>query len=68
MCFRVPANVPRLLINREKAGHRTGIMTVLGIGGGLEFDLKNNSRDVFWLGDCDNGCLLLAEKLGFEVS
>lgn len=41
---------------------------MLGIGGGLEFDSKDNSRDVFWLGDCDTGCQLLADKLGFGVS
>lgn len=66
--FRVPDNVPRLLINREKAGHRSGMMAMLGIGGGLEFDSKDNSRDVCWLGDCDTGCQLLADKLGFGVS
>ncbi|XP_030759792.1 NAD-dependent protein deacetylase sirtuin-2-like isoform X2 [Sitophilus oryzae] len=63
-----PSHVPRLLINREKAGHRTGIMAMLGISGGLEFDKKGNTRDVAWLGDCDEGCLLLAEKLGWGTS
>lgn len=66
--FRVPHNVPRLLINREKAGHRSGIMSMLGMGGGFEFDSKENTRDVLWLGDCDDGCKLLADKLGFGVS
>lgn len=60
--------MPRLLINREKAGHRTGIMAMLGLDGGLKFDSKDNSRDVLWLGDCDDGCRLLADKLGFGVS
>lgn len=62
---RVKDNVPRLLINREKAGHRGAFVSMLGMGGGLDFDSKNNTRDVCWLGDCDEGCLLLAEKLGW---
>ncbi|KAJ8925862.1 hypothetical protein NQ315_009714 [Exocentrus adspersus] len=62
---RVPSNIPRLLINREKAGHRTGIMAMLGVGGGLDFDSKDNTRDVLWLGECDEGCQLLADKLGW---
>ncbi|KAJ3655801.1 hypothetical protein Zmor_014914 [Zophobas morio] len=62
---RVPDTCPRLLINREKVGHRSGIMAMLGLGGGLDFDGKNNTRDVAWLGDCDEGCQLFADKLGW---
>ncbi|KAF5300526.1 hypothetical protein FQR65_LT09146 [Abscondita terminalis] len=62
---RVPKTAPRFLINREKAGERTGILSLIGMGSGLDFDNKNNSRDVFWLGDCDEGCQLLADKLGW---
>ncbi|XP_066249787.1 NAD-dependent protein deacetylase sirtuin-2 [Euwallacea similis] len=61
----VSSMTPRLLINREKVGQRTGIMAMMGVSGGLEFDLKGNTRDVAWLGDCDDGCLALAEKLGW---
>lgn len=43
-------------------------MSMFGMGGGLEFDSKENTRDVIWLGDCDDGCQLLADKLGFGVS
>lgn len=43
-------------------------MAMLGISGGMEFDSKDNSRDVLWLGDCDTGCLFLADNLGFGVS
>ncbi|KAF7280936.1 sirtuin 2 [Rhynchophorus ferrugineus] len=60
-----PSTVPRLLINREKVGRRTGIMAMLGINGGLEFDKKGNTRDVAWLGDCDEGCQVFADKLGW---
>ena len=66
--LRVPDTCPRLLINREKVGHRSGIMAMLGLGGGLDFDGKNNTRDVAWLGDCDEGCQLFADKLGWGVS
>ncbi|XP_018324325.1 NAD-dependent protein deacetylase sirtuin-2 isoform X2 [Agrilus planipennis] len=62
---RVPHTCPRLLINREKVGQTSGIMSMFGFGGGLEFDNPDNSRDIAWLGDCDEGCILLAEKLGF---
>ena len=27
----------------------------------------DNFRDVAWLGDCDEGCFLFAEKLGWKV-
>ncbi|KAG8313842.1 NAD-dependent protein deacetylase sirtuin-2 [Homalodisca vitripennis] len=59
---------PRLLINREKAGHRDRLMRMLGMGGGLDFDSDTNSRDVLWLGDCDVGCQLLADQIGWGVS
>ncbi|XP_056642259.1 NAD-dependent protein deacetylase sirtuin-2 [Diorhabda sublineata] len=62
---RVENNVPRLLINRDKVGQRSGIAALLGMSGGLDFDSKDNTRDVCWLGDCDEGCLKLAEALGW---
>ncbi|KAL3288092.1 hypothetical protein HHI36_002543 [Cryptolaemus montrouzieri] len=62
---RVPRDCPRLLINREKAGHKTGLMALMGMKGGLDFDNTKTKRDVLWLGDCDDGCHLLAEKLGW---
>nr|CAD7395678.1 unnamed protein product [Timema poppensis] len=59
---------PRLLINREKAGQRDRLMRLVGMSSGLDFDSDNNVRDVAWLGDCDEGCQLLADKLGWGVS
>lgn len=56
---------PRLLINREKVGQPGGIMSLLGFGGGLDFDSPTNRRDVAWLGDCDEGCHHLANVLGW---
>jgi len=32
---------------------------------GLDFDNPKNRKDVAWLGDCDEGCLKLADALGF---
>lgn len=66
--FRVPRDCPRVLINREKAGQRSGLMALMGVKGGLDFENTKTKRDVFWLGDCDDGCQLLAEKLGWSVS
>lgn len=66
--YRVKDDCPRLLINREKVGQKAGIFSLLGVTGGMDFDGPDNTRDVAWLGDCDEGCRLLAEKLGFGVS
>jgi NAD-dependent deacetylase sirtuin 2 len=67
-CDRVTKKCPRLLINRDKAGQRDRLMTLLRIGSGMDFDSENNFRDVAWLGDCDEGCQMLADKLGWGVS
>ncbi|PSN36517.1 NAD-dependent protein deacetylase sirtuin-2 [Blattella germanica] len=62
---RVPKSCPRLLVNREKAGQRDRLMMLLGMGSGMDFDSDSNTRDVAWLGDCDEGCEMLAYKLGW---
>ncbi|RZF47384.1 hypothetical protein LSTR_LSTR009123 [Laodelphax striatellus] len=62
---RVNDKCPRLLINREKAGNSDRLVWLLGMQSGLHFDSEDNYRDVFWAGDCDDGCLLLADKLGW---
>lgn len=40
------------------------IMTVI-FGSGFDFDGENNYRDIFWQGTCDDGCMALAEALGW---
>ncbi|XP_023954883.1 NAD-dependent protein deacetylase sirtuin-2 [Bicyclus anynana] len=61
----VPDCCPRLLINREKAGMRSPLMKLWGLGGGgLQLE-EGSVRDVAWLGDCDDGCLVVADKLGW---
>lgn len=65
---RVNDDCPRLLINREKVGQKAGFLSLLGVSSGMDFDSSDNTRDVAWLGDCDEGCKLLAEKLGWGVS
>ncbi|XP_066948348.1 NAD-dependent protein deacetylase sirtuin-2-like isoform X1 [Macrobrachium rosenbergii] len=65
----VPSTCPRLLVNREKAGSLDPMMALLqgmGGGGGLALDSARNTRDVALLGDCDDGCLKLAELLGWK--
>ena len=63
---QVGPEVPRVLINREKRGESSVLNGLIGIKSGLEFDLKNNYRDVFLAGDCDSVCLQFIEKLGWK--
>ncbi|KAJ2780791.1 NAD-dependent protein deacetylase sirtuin-2 [Coemansia javaensis] len=55
----VGAAVPRLLINRERVGDSGAA--------GFDFDGMRGSvhRDALVLGDCDEACRLLAERLGW---
>lgn len=63
---RVRTTCPRLLINNEKVGMQDRLSRFLGLRQGLMFDSKNTQgRDIAWLGDCDTGCQLLADKLGW---
>ncbi|XP_012058324.1 PREDICTED: NAD-dependent protein deacetylase sirtuin-2 [Atta cephalotes] len=64
---RVRNTCPRLLINNEKVGTQDRLSRFLGLRQGLVFDIKSahGGRDVAWLGDCDTGCQLLADKLGW---
>ncbi|XP_066599500.1 NAD-dependent protein deacetylase sirtuin-2 isoform X2 [Prorops nasuta] len=63
----VKPTCPRLLINKELVGMRDDLSRVLGIKEGFVFKPKNakEARDVAWLGDCDTGCKLMADKLGW---
>ncbi|KAM6032702.1 NAD-dependent protein deacetylase sirtuin-2 [Theristicus caerulescens] len=63
---RVPTNTPRLLINKEKTGQSDPLMSLMGFGCGMDFDSDKAYRDVAWLGECDAGCLALAELLGWK--
>ncbi|XP_077998375.1 NAD-dependent protein deacetylase sirtuin-2-like [Glandiceps talaboti] len=63
---RVSDDCPRLLINKEKCGQTDPLMQFLGMGKGLEFDSPNNYRDVAYEGDCDDGCIALADMLGWK--
>ncbi|XP_066840842.1 NAD-dependent protein deacetylase sirtuin-2 [Anser cygnoides] len=61
-----PASTPRVLINKEKTGQSDPFMSLMGFGCGMDFDSDKAYRDVAWLGDCDQGCLELAELLGWK--
>uniref|UniRef100_A0A8D0C278 NAD-dependent protein deacetylase n=1 Tax=Salvator merianae TaxID=96440 RepID=A0A8D0C278_SALMN len=63
---RVSTNTPRLLINKEKTGESDPFMSLMGFGCGMDFDSEKAYRDVAWLGDCDEGCMALAELLGWK--
>ncbi len=51
-----------------EVGTGNPVMVVMGLSCGLQFHGADNFRDVAWLGTCDDGCRLLAEKLGWKVS
>ncbi|XP_056652110.1 NAD-dependent protein deacetylase sirtuin-2 isoform X2 [Monodelphis domestica] len=63
---KAPLATPRLLINKEKTGQRDPFLGLMGMGGGMDFDSEKAYRDVAWLGDCDQGCLALADLLGWK--
>lgn len=62
---RVSSHCPRLLLNKEKTGHKDKILALFGMGGGLDFDSDKNYRDVSYLGDCDDLCRQLVNQLGW---
>ncbi|XP_061073069.1 NAD-dependent protein deacetylase sirtuin-2 isoform X2 [Conger conger] len=64
---RVPKSTPRLLINMEKTGQSDALMGMLGFGGGMDFDSAKAYRDVAYLSTCDEGCLALADLLGWKA-
>ncbi|XP_069801177.1 NAD-dependent protein deacetylase sirtuin-2 [Dendropsophus ebraccatus] len=64
---KVPSKTPRLLINKEKTGEGDSFFGLLGLGGGMDFDSEKAYRDVAWLGNCDDGCLALADFLGWKA-
>lgn len=64
---KVPQKCPRLLINKTKIGHNIPVLfRLLGPSTGLMYDRKGNTRDVAYLGDCDEACLKLATLLGWH--
>ncbi|XP_068562651.1 NAD-dependent protein deacetylase sirtuin-2 [Cebidichthys violaceus] len=63
---RVSKSCPRLLINMEKAGQADPLFGLLGFGGGMDFDSDKAYRDVAHISTCDEGCLALAELLGWK--
>ncbi|XP_072030920.1 NAD-dependent protein deacetylase sirtuin-2-like [Amphiura filiformis] len=64
---RVRDTTPRLLINIEKTGQSDPLMSMLGMGSGMDFDSDQKYRDVAQLGTCDEGCYKLAELLGWKA-
>eukprot|EP00056_Hartaetosiga_gracilis_P003666 m.65867 g.65867 ORF g.65867 m.65867 type:complete len:254 (-) comp11539_c5_seq2:417-1178(-) len=57
---RVNENVPRLLINREMVGTSEYMFS------GPPFNFHIDDRDVFYEGNCDDGCVEFARLLGWE--
>ncbi|XP_037819019.1 NAD-dependent protein deacetylase Sirt2 [Lucilia sericata] len=64
---RANSKCVRLLINRTKVGNDFGgISSWFMSGPGLMFDNPKNTRDIAYIGDCDDGCLALADALGWK--
>ncbi|XP_078351074.1 NAD-dependent protein deacetylase sirtuin-2-like isoform X1 [Oculina patagonica] len=64
---RVPETTPRLLINKEKCGNQPDFFRLLmGGSSGFQFDSEDNYRDVMWQGTTDDGCIALADFLGWK--
>lgn len=61
----VQPHVPRLLVNREKAGEAVFGGGLLGQQKGFTFG-AGNYRDALYLGDCDDGVRQLCELLGWQ--
>lgn len=74
LVHEVEPHVPRLLINRERAGEDNSddalrrLMSMMGQGRstGFRFD-EPNMRDVCFQGDCDLGVRELTQLLGWEA-
>ncbi|XP_038129113.1 NAD-dependent protein deacetylase sirtuin-2 [Cyprinodon tularosa] len=64
---RVSKSCPRLLINMEKTGQADPMLGLLGFGGGMDFDSDKAYRDVAHISTCDDGCLALADLLGWKA-
>uniref|UniRef100_A0A3B4AI65 NAD-dependent protein deacetylase n=1 Tax=Periophthalmus magnuspinnatus TaxID=409849 RepID=A0A3B4AI65_9GOBI len=64
---KVSRNCPRLLINMEKTGQMDPMLGMLGFGGGMDFDSDKAYRDVAHISTCDDGCLALADLLGWKA-
>lgn len=63
----VGRNVPRLMINKTKPEGSTSFITrILGRGSGMDFNSKDNVRDVFLKSEADTGCFQLADQLGWR--
>ena len=66
---KVDFDCPRLLINREEVGDPNMFGSMLTSLFGLNPDFgsdDNRHRDYFLQGDCDDNCLHLAKRLGWE--
>ncbi|XP_037950847.1 NAD-dependent protein deacetylase Sirt2 [Teleopsis dalmanni] len=55
----------RLLINRTKVGQNNDRLSWFSGGPSLNFDSKKNTRDIAYIGDCDDGAFALADGLGW---
>eukprot|EP01114_Cavostelium_apophysatum_P021493 TRINITY_DN7518_c0_g1_i1.p1 TRINITY_DN7518_c0_g1~~TRINITY_DN7518_c0_g1_i1.p1 ORF type:complete len:466 (-),score=105.57 TRINITY_DN7518_c0_g1_i1:33-1430(-) len=66
LIHKVNPSVPRLLINNEVVGRVDPQLALFGITKGFRLGMKNNYRDVAFIGDCQDGVKELAKHLGWK--
>ena len=66
---KVDYNVPRLLINKDDVGDPnmlgSALTSLLGLNPNFN-KMSNAHRDVFYQGDCDEGCMELVYEMGWD--
>ena len=64
---RVPADCPRLLLNRDAVALFNPVMALMGHNSGFRFTDASNYRDACHLGNCDDAVKDLAALLGWNA-
>lgn len=63
----VPPSAKRVLINRQRAGEVSDVLSIPGLGGGGGFDFDaDDSRDAFFEGDVDEVVAEIARLAGWR--
>ena len=63
---RVPANCPRLLLNRDAVALFNPVMALMGHDSGFRFTDASNYRDACHLGNCDDAVLALVRQVALQ--
>lgn len=66
LIHKVKKKTPRLYINLEYKPGENQLFSIFGNTSDFMFGKAKNTRDVFWKGTCDEGCMYLAKTIGWE--